>query len=260
MNILGESYIGGYQHGSRLFSGTLDEFRLWDRKLTSREIYNRSRSPLTERENGLLLRFDFEKMEENDIHARVGNNMTLNYINLRTLRPELPRFGVRFALPGKFDNVAWYGRGPHENYIDRNTAAFVDLYESKVSEQYFPYVRPQENGYKTNVRWMTLTDDSGHGLLIDGMPLFSGSALHNSIEDYDQGSKHNNRHTTDIKPQDKVFVAVDLGQMGVGGDNSWGALPHPQYLLPAGDYSFRFRLKPHHAGDVDPFRFKEQGY
>jgi beta-galactosidase len=260
VNILGESYIGGYQHGTRLFNGTLDEFRLWDRKLSHNEIHNRSISSLKERENGLLLYFDFEKMDENDMHARIGNNMTLNYLNLHSLRPEMPRFGVRFALPGKFENIAWFGRGPHENYADRNTSAFVDLYESKVNEQYFPYVRPQENGYKTDVRWMTLTDDSGHGLLIDGMPLFSGSALHNSIEDFDQGSKHNNRHTKDIKPQDKVFVTVDYGQMGVGGDNSWGALPHPQYLLPAGDYSFRFRLRPYHAGDVDPFRFKEQGH
>lgn len=260
VNIQGESYVGGFQHADRLFEGSMDEFRLWDRKLLPGEIRSRNQSPLSGMEHGLLLYFDFEKMEENDMHARVGNNMMLNYISLRSLRPELPRFGVRFALPGKFENVAWFGKGPHENYIDRNTAAFVDLYESKVSEQYFPYVRPQENGYKTDLRWMTLTDESGHGLLIDAMPLFSGSALNNSIEDFDQGSKHNHRHTKDIKPRDKVFVNVDLKQMGVGGDNSWGALPHSQYLLPAGDYSFKFRLKPWFAGEFDPFRYKEQGH
>ncbi len=258
LNITGESYIGGFHNGERLFKGRMDEFRLWNRVLSDEEIRHFNLSPLSGKESGLLLYFDFEEKEQHLISALTGHNMILNYLDLRAFRPELPRFGVRFALPGTYKNVSWFGRGPHENYIDRNTSAFVDLHESTVSEQYFPYIRPQENGYKTDIRWMTLTDNSGKGLMIDGLPLFSGSALHNSIEDFDQGTKHNYRHTIDINPKDQVFVTIDLKQMGLGGDDSWGALPHPQYLLPADDYFFKFRLKPYTVGNFDPFRVKDQ--
>jgi beta-galactosidase len=260
LNVFGESYLGGYRNGERLFKGMMDEFRLWNRRLSNEEIHQFIGSPLSGNESGLLLYFDFEEKEQRLISARTGYNMQLNYLDLRAFRPELPRFGVRFALPGKYENISWFGRGPHENYVDRNISAFIDLHESTVGEQYFPYIRPQENGYKTDIRWMALTDDSGIGLLIDGLPLFSGSALHNSIEDFDQGTKRMNRHTIDISPKNQVFVTIDLKQMGVGGDDSWGALPHPQYLLPAGDYSFKFRLKPYVVGQFDPFGIKEQSY
>ena len=185
------------------------------------------------------------------------NKVLATYIDLRTLRPELPRFGMRWAMPGRYDNLQWFGRGPHENYIDRNTGAFVGKYNSTAAEQYFPYVRPQENGNKTDIRWMMLTDDAGNGLLIDGLPMFSGSTLHNSIEDFDQGTKSNYRHTNDITLRDTVFVTVDLKQMGVGGDDSWGSRTHPQYLLPAADYQFTFRMRPVRNGQPDPFRFRQ---
>ncbi|MBE0639849.1 MAG: DUF4981 domain-containing protein [Bacteroidales bacterium] len=253
VNIFGESFIGNNSRNERRFQGRLDEFRLWNRKLSLEELYQQSQSPLTGNENGLLLYFDFEEMTEKLIKSKTGSNMSLTYNDLRSNRPELPRFGIHFTLPGSFKNMEWFGRGPHENYCDRKSSAFVDLYESKVIDQYFPYIRPQENGYKTDVRWMTLTNDSGNGLLVDGFPIFSGSALHNSIEDFDQGTKQNYRHTIDIIPQDKVFVTIDLMQMGVGGDDSWGAMPHPQYLLPAQDYSFRFRLIPFQTGKTNPF-------
>lgn len=260
LQLAGESYIGGYLRGERLFKGAMDEFRLWNVKRTDAQIQDNSRAPLTGAENGLLLYFDFERKTDNTLAAVAGYNMTMTYSNLRALRPEMPRFGVRFSLPEEFNNLTWYGRGPHENYCDRNSAAFIDLYHSSVADRYFPYLRPQENGYKTDLRWMALTDENGNGLLIDGLPIFSGSALHNPIEDFDQGDKYNYRHTIDIKPRDEVFVTVDLMQMGVGGDNSWGALPHPQYLLPAGDYTFKFRLKPMFSDEVNPFRFSEQPY
>jgi len=159
--------------------------------------------------------------------------------------PEMPRFGMKMQLSDVLENLQWLGRGPHENYQDRNKSAFVDVYESRVSEQYFPYVRPQENGYKTDTRWLVLTDHQGIGLKISGMPQFGFSALNYSIDDLDQGTKKNYRHTNDLVERDFVELMVDYKQMGVGGDDSWWARPHKQYQIPAGKYSFSFRMSPY---------------
>jgi len=255
LDISGKSYLGGFFEGERLFNGKIDEFRLWDKTLNPDEIATYSKHELNGNEDGLLLYFDFDTMTNDTIRAEKGVDMLMEFVDLRAIRPEIPRFGVRFALAGKYENLQWYGRGPHENYTDRKTSAFIDLYQSTVAEQYFPYIRPQENGCKTDNRWMMLTDDKGNGVLVDGLPEFSFSALHNSIEDFDQGTKQNYRHTYDIQLRDEIFVTLDLKQMGVGGDDSWGARPHQQYLLPAGDYTFSFRLKSIRQNSPDPFEF-----
>jgi beta-galactosidase len=158
--------------------------------------------------------------------------------------PEMPRFGMKIQLSDKLDRLVWLGRGPHENYQDRYTSAFVDIYESSVDEQYYPYVRPQENGYKTDTRWLALTDHQGIGLKITGKPLFSFSALPYSIDDLDQGTKKNYRHTNDLVPGDFVELMVDFKQMGLGGDDSWWARPHRQYQLLPGKYAYSFRMSP----------------
>jgi beta-galactosidase len=251
----GASYVGGYHQGERLFSGKIDELRLWGLARTDAEIKAYASAPVTGKEENLILYLDFENLNKPDNNT--GNDLQTKYIDLRTLRPELPRFGMRWAMPVQYDNLQWFGHGPHENYIDRNTGAFVGKYSSTAAEQYFPYIRPQENGYKTDIRWMTLTDDNGNGMLIDGVPLFSGSALQNSVEDFDQGTKSNYRHTNNIVLRDTVFVTVDLQQMGVGGDDSWGARTHPQYQLPAANYHFTFRMRPVHNGQPNPFLFRQ---
>ncbi len=192
-------------------------------------------------------------MTNNTILEKKENGMLSEYIDLRPVLPESRRVAIRRAMPGSFENIAWYGRGPYENYSGRNTSAFVDLHESTVAEQYFRYVRPQENGYKTDICWMTLTDVSGFGLIIDGLPLFSGSALHNSIGDLDQGTKKNYRHVNDISPQDDIFPNIDLNQMGVAGVDSRGVRPHPQSQIQVKDYQFRIRLIPVNLRKDDPF-------
>jgi beta-galactosidase len=172
--------------------------------------------------------------------------------------PELPRMGMQMQLPEEFANLTWLGRGPHENYADRKTSAFVGLYESSVADQYTPYIRPQENGYKTDTRWLSLTDDSGNGILVSGDPLICFSALNYVHDDFESPGKLSqyrkdaitaNTHTTDVKPKDLVNLNVDMGQMGVGGDNSWGAMIHPQYRLLANKYEYSFRLRPVVKGD-----------
>ncbi len=157
--------------------------------------------------------------------------------------PELPRFGMTMQIPKAFERVQWYGRGPHENYWDRNTSALVDVYRSTIREQFEPYISPQENGYKTDVRWVAFLNDNGNGLILVGMPLICFSALYYTNEDLTQQSR-GTMHTTDLKERDFVFLNLDYRQMGVGGDDSWGARPHPQYSLPAQEYSYKFRLKP----------------
>ena len=157
---------------------------------------------------------------------------------------EMPRFGMIFSLKKELDNFNYYGRGPWENYQDRNTASLKGIYSSKVADQYVPYTRPQENGYKTDVRWLTLTDNSGNGIQIDGLQPLGVSALHNYPEDFDPRLTKKYRHTNDITPRNEVVVCVDLAQRGVGGDNSWGAPPHAQYQLKEKEYSYGFVIKP----------------
>jgi beta-galactosidase len=157
--------------------------------------------------------------------------------------PELPRFGMTMAIPKSYDKVVWYGRGPHENYWDRKTSALVGVYKSTVRELFEPYISPQENGYRTDVRWVAFLNDKGTALLAVGLPLICFSALHYTNEDLTQQSR-GTMHPTDLKERDFVFLNLDYKQMGVGGDDSWGARPHPQYTLPAQEYSYQFRLKP----------------
>jgi beta-galactosidase len=161
--------------------------------------------------------------------------------------PEIPRVGMTMILHGEFENISWFGRGPHENYWDRKTGAPVGVYDGKVIDQYHPYIRPQENGNKTDVRWVALTNSEGVGFLAVGELLLSVSVHHFLNEDFDEGSEKIQRHTYHIKRRDLVTLNLDYKQMGVGGDTSWGerARPHPEYtLFPNRVYSYSLRLRP----------------
>ncbi|WP_339813519.1 beta-galactosidase small subunit [Zunongwangia profunda] len=156
----------------------------------------------------------------------------------------LPKFGNSMVLPLAYDNVEWYGRGPYENYWDRKTSAFVGIYNSSVEDLYVPYIRPQENGYRTDNRWVKLTDNEGNGIKFSGMPLISFSALRNPVSDFDPGMEKAQRHTTDIKPKDAIYLNIDYKQMGVGGDNSWGAKTWEKYQLKPKNYSYTYFIEP----------------
>ena len=167
------------------------------------------------------------------------------------LPPGVLRFGMNLELPRAFDRMTWYGRGPFENYWDRNTAADVGLYRGSVADQYVAYVRPQENGYKTDVRWVSLTNTAGVGLLAVGMPHLSIGAHHNLLEDFDNPKagyvardEAENRHINDIKPRDLVSLDLDYRQMGVGGNNSWGMMTIDKYRLLDQSYRYTFRIRP----------------
>ena len=183
----------------------------------------------------------------------------------------VPRIGVRFRLPATMDAVEYFGRGPGENYCDRNSGSPVGLYRTTAEAMYFPYVRPQENGHRTDTRWLKLSGKPGT-LLIRADSLIEFNALRNAVEDFDdeeqtqlprqwpnftpeQVADHDEaeakdvlrrqHHINDVKPRDFVEVCVDYRMQGVGGFDSWGASPEAAYLLPANrDYRWEFTLIP----------------
>lgn len=160
--------------------------------------------------------------------------------------PHLPRFGDNFIIKNEYQNVEWFGRGPHENYNDRNTAALVGHYKAKVEELYFPYIRPQENGYKTDVRWVAFTNNKGQGIKIEGQQLLGFSAHHQYNADFDAGKTKQQRHTTDIVKRDLVNINIDYKQTGVGGDNSWSAkaLAHEEFRIQPADMEYSYKITP----------------
>ncbi len=158
--------------------------------------------------------------------------------------PELPRFGMRTQLPKKYNYINYYGRGPWENYNDRNESAFVGLYSDSVEDQYcYGYIRPQESGYKTDVRWFSLTDKNGNGLRIEGTQPICFSAIDHSDENLDPGNTKKQQHPSNLPPYNAINVHIDLKQRGVGGDNSWGALPHDQYRLLDKRYTYSYVIR-----------------
>ena len=179
--------------------------------------------------------------------------------------PVMPRVGMNVELIRKLENVEWFGRGKFENYNDRNTAANVGRYSNTVAEHYVPYMRPQENGYKTDVRWLSLGDNADAALLVTTDELFSYGVHHNRLADFvppvkiaitseDGPDARNERgrvnvHVNDIVPRDIVSLNIDYGQMGVGGDDSWGKRTLQKYSLNEKSYHYAFTLQPYTPED-----------
>ncbi len=161
--------------------------------------------------------------------------------------PELPRFGMQMGIPGEFSQMSWYGRGPHESYWDRKTGAPVGVYSGPVDQQFHLYVRPQETGNKTDVRWVAMTNPAGAGLLAVGAPVLNVSAWPFTMDQLEAAT-----HTHDLARSKDITLNVDYRQTGVGGDNSWGARPHEQYTLISEPYSYSFRLRALKGKQDDP--------
>ncbi|GHB16961.1 beta-galactosidase [Streptomyces viridiviolaceus] len=168
---------------------------------------------------------------------KVDNTLHPGAANL----PYIPEVGTLLFLPRRLDRLHYYGRGPEENHWDRNTGTDVGLYSGTVAEQWTPYIRPQENGNKTDVRWAALTDARGVGLLASGEPLLEVNASRFTPEDLSAGV----RHDYQLTPRDEIVLRLNHRQMGVGGDNSWGAHTHDEFKLFADrDYAYTYRLRP----------------
>ncbi|MFC1725919.1 glycoside hydrolase family 2 TIM barrel-domain containing protein [candidate division KSB1 bacterium] len=154
--------------------------------------------------------------------------------------PSLPRVGLRLAIPGDYNNMKWFGRGPHETQSDRKTGAPVGIFCGTVEEQYVPYVFPQDNGNIMDLRWAALTDMDGAGFAAFGMPEFCGSALFFTPEQLTDAT-----HTYQLEPSGDITLLLDYKQMGVGGDDSWSTLTaHRMYRIESGNINYSLRFSP----------------
>lgn len=154
------------------------------------------------------------------------------------------RFGMQMVMPASFEKISYYGRGPVENYADRKTSTDLGIYNQLVDEQFYAYIRPQENGTKSDIRWWKQLNVAGNGLMFVAEAPFSASALHYTIESLDSGWEKKQEHSNEVEKADLTNVLIDKAQMGLGCVDSWGAIPEPQYLLPYGDYEFSFIMTP----------------
>ncbi|MCD8209035.1 MAG: beta-galactosidase small subunit, partial [Bacteroidales bacterium] len=158
--------------------------------------------------------------------------------------PPMFRFGMRFEMPQSYDRVEYYGRGPWENYADRLTAARLGIYRQSVAEQFYPYIRVQENGTRSDLRWWSVLNVSGSGLLVRSDAPFSASALEYSMESLDEGEAVGNTHSQEIEKAGMTCLCIDKVQMGLGCINSWGAVPEREYFVPYQSRTFTFTLTP----------------
>jgi beta-galactosidase len=160
------------------------------------------------------------------------------------LTPALLRFGTLFTVAKEFDNITYYGRGPWENYCDRNYAAHLRIYTATPATLYYPYARPQENGYRTDTRWLKITNKEGRGFKITGDTPFSFSALPYSSADLDPELERKQYHAGDLVERPETYLHIDYGQMGVAGIDSWGSWPLPPYRLEGEHYQYSYTIEP----------------
>lgn len=158
--------------------------------------------------------------------------------------PEMFRFGMQMKMPKEYSIVDYYGRGPEENYSDRKSSTFIGRYRQNVSDQFYPYIRPQETGTKTDLRYWRVLDKAGDGLEFIAEEPFSASSLNYSIESLDDGVTKGQSHSPQVKKADYTNVIIDKVQMGLGCVNSWGALPLKQYRVPYAERTFTFFIRP----------------
>ncbi|MBD5362915.1 MAG: DUF4981 domain-containing protein [Bacteroides sp.] len=154
------------------------------------------------------------------------------------------RFGMQMPMPLNFDRLEYYGRGPRENYADRHESADLGFFAQTVDEQFYPYIRPQENGNKTDIRYWRQINHAGKGLEIIASEPFSASALNYSIESLDDGDRKHQRHSSEVQKAPYTNLLIDKAQMGLGCIDSWGAWPLEKYRLPYTDYDFTLLLRP----------------
>lgn len=156
----------------------------------------------------------------------------------------LPRFGMQITLVPGFEDIEFYGRGPVESYADRKLSAFIDVYNQKVADQYYPYIRPQDTGNKSDLRWFNVKHQSNKGLRILSSKPFNASALHFSTNDLDGSPAKTQQHGLAVSPRPTTTLSVDLLQMGLGCIDTWGSLPMEKYLLKENKYELNLILKP----------------
>ena len=183
------------------------------------------------------------------LNYTVNNSGTIKVTQKMTIDPaakvsNLFRFGVQLQMPRSFKTIEYYGRGPIENYIDRSHCTDLGIYRQSVTEQFYPYIRPQENGNKTDIRWWRMLNSAGNGIEIIAAEPFSASALHYTIESLDEGLSKQQGHSPEVEEADLTNLCIDKVQAGLGCVNSWGSIALPEYQVPYKNYEFTFIIMP----------------
>ncbi len=204
-------------------------------------------------ENGAIRIETLSRLVDNSVSARIiylieaNGNVHVSFdLNKEEGLPEIPRVGMSLSLTADYQNISWFGRGPHESYWDRKESATVGLYSGKVMEQYVPYVVPQENGNKTDVRWVSLKDEFNGGLTIVG-----DEPLNIAAYPYEQKTLEGLKNSSEVRFGDTIELHIDHQQMGVGGDNSWGYHTMDKYKLKDTSYTYGFTIKPILEGSAE---------
>lgn len=199
-------------------------------------------------------------LKPNDFYSkpdrpRTGLHLDLMVANSPVIEklPPLPRFGMQLAMPKGFEQFSWFGRGPHECYADRKESGKLGVYRGTVDEQFVPYIRPQENGNKLDVRWAAITNERGIGLHITGMPLLNVGVYHYTAQDLAKTS-----HVHKLKRRDETFLSIDEVQSGIGNHSCGYAPTLPQYLVEPVERSFVYRMSPISLNHSSPMRVSKQ--
>lgn len=190
-----------------------------------------------------------------------GRGLVELRMNNRRDKSELPRFGTRFTIPKEYDRVTYFGRGPEENYCDRKTGSLVGVYETTVDKMFVDYSEPGEYGYRTDVRWVAFRNEKGDGVLIASLPEIDDfknrgnrykpdpGTISFSAQRYSRSDLESSEYVYEMSRQPEIYVNIDLQQMGVGGDNAWGARTHEEFRLRENSYKFKYRILPIKAGE-----------
>jgi beta-galactosidase len=221
-----------------------------ERSVLSFQVARANRHLVTVRVHSRLCAPDRSDGIDSEVACRVYGNGEIvfdNAVLVSDRLPFLPRVGLELALPDDLEQIAWYGRGPHENYVDRKQGAAVGLYTSTVDEQFTPYVYPTECGGREDVRWIALTGKDGTGLMVTGVDMLHTSALRYTVADLARA-----RHPHELTARDHVVLHLDGRHMGLGGDTGWTANVHPEYLIQPGRYRYSLRLRAVSADDDLP--------
>ncbi len=229
-------------------AGKQKTFRAWKDAATKWEIntsiQQENKLSLTITTKRILFDGDAEYTQTYNINGDGVIKITNDFNAIKGDHSNLFKFGNEMVLPQTYKTIEWYGKGPFEAYLDRQHAAKVGLYKQAISEQYFPYIRPQETGNKLDVRWVKLQQKNGVGIKIYGENLLNVSALNFSKDDLDSGIEKAKKHAGELTPRQEVYVNVDGYSSGLGSINSWGRLPLEQYRLPYKSYNYSYWIVP----------------
>ena len=240
-NQVSDSQDNGLMYATQWYNNGLDRMDYGDLTYTIKPLYRGRAVKITVQ--GTIgsdqpMKFDFLTAYTIFGDGEVFVDNTLVNDNKQLI--SIPRIGMNLIVPQKMDNFQWYGRGIHQSYQDKKQSAFVGVYANQVADNYWPYIKPQENGNKTDVRWAALTNDDGVGFLINTQ----AQLINVSVHRYSLNNLTNAQHTYDVKDAGQITFNLDYQQMGVGGDDSWNPRIHEEFLLQDPSYRYSFTIRP----------------